>query len=191
MSTFRLWLFRVLVLAVGGLMVYTFLQPWWQVWIYEMGGDPCVKIYPYGLWLDFEAIGTYIKYLEGYEMPVWFTPAMWIYLGLAILALLFSLFFAKNKELSIWKLHFKLSSLLIGLVGFSYIVVVILAYVIADMRSGEYFNMNFIGYTEIVIGGWERSGAEAGLLIGYWLACAVGPLLLILASLRSLIIGKK
>ncbi|MFC2026999.1 hypothetical protein ACFLUX_03435 [Chloroflexota bacterium] len=191
MLTFRLWLFRVLVIAAGGLLVTSFLLPWWNCWIYEIGlGEASAEIYVTGLWLDYEALGTYIKYLPGAEMPGWFAPAMWTYLGLGIAALLFSLW-VKDRNVRLLKINFNLPKLIIGLVGLSYIVVVVVAVIIAAIRTGDFFNMHLIGYTDVVITpGVEESGVEAGLLSGYWMACAAGPLLVILALLRNKIVGK-
>jgi hypothetical protein len=47
-----------------------------------------------------------------------------------------------------------------------------------------------IGYTYVMQDVPYESGVEGRLLIGYWLACSVGPLIMLLALLRSKIIGK-
>jgi hypothetical protein len=147
-------------------------------------------IYPTHLYLDYEAIGNYIMYIPGAEMPVWFEPLMWTYLGIVLAALLVGLF-VKNKGFNIWKIHFRLPSFLIGLVGFSYMVIVVLAVIVAAIRTGDYFSgIHQIGYNFISLGFDYETGMESYLLPGYWTACAVGPAILILAILRNFIVGK-
>ena len=106
-----------------------------------------------------------------------------------VLALLVSMFIT-NKAFKVMGIKFRLPALIVGLVGFSYIVVVVTCFVIAKIRTGEYFGgVNLIGYTYIDLGEPYMSGADAGFLPGYWLACLVGPLLVVLAFLRSKIVG--
>jgi hypothetical protein len=75
------------------------------------------------------------------------------------------------------------------IVGLSYIVVVLLAVVVAAIRSGDFFNAKLIGYTYIDLAVPYQSGAEGSLLAGYYLACGVGALILALGLLRNKIIG--
>ncbi len=185
MSILRVWIFRVLVLASGGLLLYSWLMPWWSFRIYELWTDVAV-IRPWGIEID--APRDYLYLIAGSDMPGWFGPVMWTYLGIVIAALLFSLS-ARNKGFKLWRIRFRLPSFIIGFVGFSYIVVVVLAVIIAAIRTGDYFDMPLIGDYFIKISESEYSDTSASLLLGYWLACGVGPLLLVLALLRSKIIG--
>jgi hypothetical protein len=187
MSNSKVWLFRGLLIVVGGLMLLSWFMPWWSINVYEIGEDAAV-IRPWGL-------ETHLRESEqaliaGAEMPDWFAPFTFTYLGIAVLALVFSLF-AKAKQFKFGSIKLTLPSLLIGLVGLSYIVVVITMFVVATIRTGEYFGgINLIGYTYIDLGEPYMSGADAGLLFGYWLACVVGPLLVLLAIFRNKIIGE-
>jgi len=189
MSRFRVWLFRGLVGIAAGLMVTSWILPWWACTITEVGFAPVARIYPYGLWLDTEVIGGYIHYLKGAEMPAFFTPLIWTYLGLCI-ALLLSSLFVKGKTFNLGKFRFSLPKVLIGSVGLSYIVFSVLAVVVAAIRTGAYFGTPLQGYFLINLGEPFVSDAYTSLEFGYWLACGVGPLLIVLALLRDRIIGK-
>ncbi len=186
MSNARVWLFRILVLASGGLMLVSWFMPWWSIEIYELYKD-VVVIRPWGL--ENFIPQAYMHMIEGSEMPGWFAPAMWIYLGLCITALLFAAF-VKDRNMRLIGREFNLPKFIIGFVGFSFIVVVVLAVIIAAIRTGDFFDIRLIGDNYIELSEAEYSGAWAGLLLGYWLACAVGPLLIILAILRNKIRGK-
>lgn len=181
-GSFRAWLFRGLTLIATGLMVFSWFQYWWVADIFELGKN-AVIIRPWGLVQNVGEIGS----IYGADMPAFFAPAMWTYLVLAIAALLFSLF-APNKHFKIWKLGFTLPSFLIGFVGFSYIIVVILAVIVAAIRTGD-FGMALIG-TTFIPEPYPGSDVTGRLEIGYWLACVAGSVLLLLGILRNKIIGK-
>lgn len=188
MTSPRVWLYRILIILSIGFLLLTWFMDWWGCNIYALHGD-VVIIHPYGMWLDLETIGGFISLIKGYEMPIWFTPAMWIYLVICVGLLLFSLF-AKNKEFKIIKIKTTLPSFIIGLVGFSYIFVCILAVIVISIRAVNFFETPLQGYFSIYIGEGFQSGAESSLRLGYWLAVVVGPLLMLLAILRNKIIGK-
>jgi len=185
MSTVRSWLFRILVIIAAGFMVYSWLQPWWRCEISRING--WIVIHPWGLEHNMQAFSEYMK---GAEMPGFFAPLMWIYLGLCILALLVALFI-KNKNIKLLGKEFNLPNFIISLVGLSYIVVVIVAVIFAAIRTGDFYGTKLIGVTRINLGGEMVSDATANLQTGYWLACAAGPLLVLLALLRNKIIGYK
>jgi len=94
----------------------------------------------------------YKGYLPDYSMPGYFTPLMWTYLGLAVVALLFGAWL-KDKNLGLFGKKLNLSRWLTGIVGFSYIVVVILAFVVASMRTSALGMENFIGGNYMDYGG--------------------------------------
>lgn len=187
MNNAKVLQFRVLVLVGAGLMLLSWFLPWWSINVYEIGKDAAV-IRPWGL--ETHLRESEYALIAGAEMPAWFAPFTFTYLGIAVLALLFSVL-ANNKEIKVGNFKFTLPRLLIALVGLSYVVVVVTAFVVAKMRTGEYFGgINLIGYTYIDLGEPYMSGADAGFLPGYWLACVVGPLLFILAIFRNKIVGE-
>jgi hypothetical protein len=84
-----------------------------------------------------------------------------------------------------------LPSLLIGLVGFSYIVIAVIAYIFASIRTEDFFGgVNLVGYTYITQDVPYESGVEGKLLVGYYLTYAAGFVCIVLALLRSKIIGR-
>jgi hypothetical protein len=181
----RVWLFRGLVSVAAGLMVVSWLLPWWRADITAVQ-DYWVQIRPWGLDVNLKG---YEAFITGSGMPVWFAPFAWTYFGTCIAALLYGSWLGE-KELRIGKFSFTWAQLLIGGVGLSYIVCVVLAVIIAILRMKDYFDIKFVGSTFIAIGTFSESWVEAGLLFGYWLACTVGPLCVVLALIRNKIIGK-
>jgi hypothetical protein len=169
-------------------LLYSWFIPWWSVRIVEDDMDH-VWLHPWGLEVTKEA-ALYID-LSAAEMPVWFTPAMWAYLGIVVAALLFSLW-AKDKELKLWKVRSTLPSWTIGIVGFSYIVVAATAVTVLAIKAGA-FGVPVIGtvITDYIdeIEGYVN--LVTSLRFGYWLAYGAGALLILLALLRNKIIGKR
>ena len=189
MSNARAWLFRGLVLAFGGLLVFSWFRPWWAVGIVEEEGAQNVWLHPWGIEVTKEA-KTYID-LTAAQMPGWFTPAMWVYLGIVIAALLFSLW-AKDKELNIWKVRLTLPSLTIGVVGFSYIALLVTAVTVLRIKLADFgvplTGRSITDYIDEIEG---YVNLITGLQFGYWLAIAAGTSLIVVALLRSKIIGKR
>jgi len=184
MGSFRVWLFRGLVIVAAGLLLFSWFMPWWRAFIATINGQ--VQIHPWGL--KHNLIGPDAAYMAGTEMPAFFAPLMWTYLGICIALLLFSLL-VKEKTFNLGKFKLSLPKVLIGGVGLSYIVVVVLAVIIAAIRTGDFYGTPLIGVTYVAFND-VGTAVEAGLLFGYWLACGVGPLLIVLALLRNKIIGK-
>jgi hypothetical protein len=157
-------------------------MPWWHGYIEQLRGNLWIR--PWALQND---LGILAAYIAGSDMPGWFAPLMWIYLGLCVSTLLASLFI-KDKTLSLSRFKVSLPQFLIGIAGLSYIVVVVLAVIVAAIRTGDFHGVHLIGYTFVVVGP-EGTGVQANLLWGYWLACGVGPLLILLSLLHNKIIG--
>ena len=185
MSRFRVWLFRSLVAIVIVLMLVSWFLPWWVCDSPELGLYNGVVIHPYGL--ENNLPQKYAMYIQGADMPVWFGPLMWTYLAVVLIGLIYGSLINK-KEIKIFRYNINLPKFLFTFIGLSFIVVVICAYIIGDIRSGDYFDMKFIG--ESLIGRYPAEAVVIGSLkIGYWLACATGPLLIVLGLLRNKIIG--
>ncbi len=189
MRIIKPWVFRVLVLGTAGFMVYTWLQPWWSAYIVELEVE-AVTIYAWQMLVE---MNGYEHWLAGYEtaMPAWFFPFMWVYLGICMAALLFSMFASSAKGISIGKrIRISLPAALIAAVGVSYIVVVAAAVLTISMKAGDFYDAPLIGTIHVAMSDFEASDVDVGLLPGFFLACAAGPLLIVLAALRNLIVGK-
>ena len=188
MSNTRVWLFRVLILAVLALMIVSWFMPWWAADVVEIKWPAEVQIHPWGL--ESAPLSSFAFAIAGSDMPVWFAPAMWAYFGLFIGLLLFSLF-AKEKEVRLAKLKSTLPKVLIGGVGLSFILIVVTAAIVIAIRTGDFYGVKLIGTVDIVFSEFEVSDVVTGLNLGYWLACSVGPLLIVLALFRNKIIGQR
>jgi hypothetical protein len=99
------------------------------------------------------------------------------------------LFASSKKGLNIGKLRMSLPTALVAAVGLSYIAIVVAAVIVIAINAGNYFNAPLQGTVFVYLTYEEFSDVRVSLLSGYWLACAVGPLLLILAGLRRFIVG--
>jgi hypothetical protein len=113
---------------------------------------------------------------------------MWTFLAVCLLALILGLV-VKDKTLSIGKFQLSLPQVLIAGVGLSYIVAVVVAVIYASIRLQGFYNTPLIGVSYIQLEADAGTGVESNLQLGYWLACAVGPILLLLGLLRPIIIG--
>ncbi len=183
----RLWLFRGLLLVGAGFMLVSWLTPWWGARVSDLivpGNHIAMR--PWGV----ELINSVAPYIDKslYAMPAFFAPLMWMYLGLCMVALAASLFVEKKFTLGRFKLS--LPQVLIGIVGLTYLIAAVAAFAIAQLKSGD-AGVHFLGSTVVynpALG--EPSTITAGLESGYWLTVAAGTLLVVLALLRNVIIGK-
>ncbi len=190
MSNIRNWLYRFLVFVGGGLLLLSWLMPWWSMFSRYLDKN-IVIIRPWGLEND---LGTQAWAIQGSAMPEWFAPVMWVYLGLCIVGLLYAIIF-KDRKIRLIRKQFNLNRFVVGFVGLSYIFIVVLAVIVAAVRTGDFFGgLHLIGYSTVdlaLVGAYDNyDTVEGALLPGYWLACAVGPLLVLLALFRNKIIGK-
>jgi len=187
-STAKVWIFRFLVLATAGVMLVSWFMPWWTIDI-EGFATNAAQIRPWGLELC-DQMGGFAILLKGTEMPNWFGPMMWAYLGICMLALLVGLF-VNGKSFSLGNFKISLSQLLIAGVGFSYIVAGIVAAVYAGGRMQRTFDVPLQGRTFIDMGDPLIAYADTRLLPGYYLIYVAGILLLVLGLLRYKITGEK
>jgi hypothetical protein len=182
------WLFRVLVVVTAGVMLVSWFMPWWTIDVEGFATD-AAQIRPWGLELC-EQIGGFAILLKGTEMPSWFGMFMWAYLGLCMLALLVGIII-RGKEFHFGKIKFNLSQLLIGGVGFSYIVAGVVAAAYAGMRMRATFDVPLQGRAYIDMGDPLIAFVDTRLLPGYYLIYVVGLLFLVLAIFRDKIAGEK
>jgi hypothetical protein len=185
MKVFRSTLFIFLVLiAIGGAFAAWFI-PWWSCHV--VGLEGYVQIRPWGLEHD---LGATAGFIAGSDMPAYFAPLMWTFFVLSIVALLFSLFI-KNKTFNLLgKRQLSLPGTIIGLVGFSYICVAAIGLIVMAIRTGDFFGTHLVGTTAVFNVFEEPLNVQADLGIGYYLLPATGVFCILLALLRSIIVGK-
>jgi hypothetical protein len=178
-----------LVVLGGGFFVYSWFHPWWSAYIVTLY-QYAVHIYPF----KFVSLvpADYAWYIAGADtaLPSWFTPFMWVYFGLSLTALLVSLIISSDQKIGWGKINMSLPTALVGAVGLSYIAVVVAAYMTISANVTA-FGAPFSGSVLVQLPGRDlESFVKTGVRFSYWLACAAGPILIVLASLRNKIIGK-
>lgn len=200
MSNSRVWLFRILVVAAVVVMLVAWFLPWWTVDIEALGND-IAQIRPWGLDTS-ERLGGFSVLLKGAEMPPWFTPMMWAYLGGCMIALLIGLWgpggevrvgsFKLNlsRLISFGKFNISLPLVLIAGVGASYIVAAVVAAVYASMQMGNMMNIPLQGRAFVDLGDPIVTYVDTRLLTGYYLVYVAGLLLIALGLFRDRIIGE-
>lgn len=184
------WIFRVLLVAAAAFMVYSWFQPWWSADIAVIQGENDLVLRPWGI----EAVGQVRMGADPalYSMPAFFTPMVWVYFGVAMLALLLSLFV--NVKIKLGPVRLPLAVVLILAVGLTYLTTVGLAYFIGDMRASG-MDMKFIGRSEYTDPTSHRKvRMESTLRDGYWFALYASVALIALSLVRFLFVrnwGKK
>ncbi|MBI4789160.1 MAG: hypothetical protein HY782_19180 [Chloroflexi bacterium] len=187
MGSLGAWVFGILTVAGAGLFLYSWLQPWWQAYIVALN-EIAVVIRPWGLvsYMPQE----YSKWLVGAEMPEWFAPVMWLYLAASMGVLVYSLF-AGDDWFRVGRFKLTVQKALVGAVGLSYIIFVVVCVIVIAIRASGFYGATVMGSVFVSMSDHEMSNVDTGFLTGYWLAAAVGPLLLALAFLRDKIRGKR
>jgi hypothetical protein len=180
------WIFRLLVVAGGGGMLYTWLRPWWTIDAESFGPD-LVQIHPWGLGLN-ERLGDFVIFLKGSELPGWFAAFMWAYLVICMIALLVALWVRSGVKVGFGKIKIELNKLLIGGVGASYIIVGAVAAIFASMRVKALMNIPLLGRSWLDMGGEFQTFVESRFLTAYYLVYVVGLFLIILALIRDIIL---
>lgn len=180
------WVFRVLLIAAAGFMLYSWFTPWWGADIAVLPGEDHILMRPWGV----EVVGQVRANADEdlWSMPWFFEPFMWTYLAVCMLLLAASLFVRRRVSLGRFKVS--LASILILLVGLSYLFAVVMAYVIGDLRA-EMADSTFIGkstVTHAMTGNKVKMVSD--LRDGYWYALSAGPVLIVLALIRGLFVRK-
>jgi hypothetical protein len=176
MNSVRTWLFRGSIIVAVALMLISWFSPWWNAEIDQVG-DEAVQIYPYGLHDNMGSLDTFIK---GSDMPAWFAPLVFTYLGVNVILLLYSVFRLKDKKTK-W--------ILVG-VGGAYVIFAACAMVFASFRAKDFGMPALLGHQYIFDGPEGPIYADGTLLFGYYLALATGLLCILLGLLRSKILPK-
>ena len=175
------WLFRILLIAAAAYMAYTWFLPWWSADVAVVEGTDDLVLHPWGV-----EVARQVRVAADpslYAMPGFFEPFVWIYFGLAMLALVAALFLNVRFPFGL-----PLAAVLILLVGLSYLITVGLAYYIGDMRAAG-MDINFIGRSEYTDPMSHRKiRMESDLRDGYWYALYAGIALVVLGLVRFIFV---
>lgn len=180
------WIFRVLLIIAGAAMAYTWFEPWWIADVQVIKGTNDLVLHPWGV----EVVRQVRVQADPalYAMPAFFEPFTWTYFGIAMLALVISLFV--NKRISLGPIKMSVATALILLVGLSYLLTVGLAYGIGTLRA-ESIDVAFIGKSQFTDPMSHRKmKMESALQVGYWHALYAGIALFVLGLLRGLFYRK-
>lgn len=180
------WIFRILLLAAAAFMFYSWFQPWWIADVAVVPGTDDLVLHPWGV----EAARQIRVQADPqlYAMPAFFSPFVWTYFAVAMLALAVSLFV--NMKLSLGRIKLPIAALLIAFVGLTYLLAVGLAYWIGGMRATA-IGTNFIGesqYTDPT--SMRKLDMVSSLQDGYWYAMYAGVALFVLALIRFLFVRR-
>ena len=180
------WIFRVLLVAAAEFMVYSWFAPWWSATVAALPGKDHLVMRPWGVEVVAQVKASGDASL--YSMPWFFTPFMWTYLTVCMLALAASLFVTRS--LSIGPIKLPVAVILIGLVGLSYMLALGVAYGVGELKAG-WAGAKFIGTSSVKN---AMSGAKVKMVSdlqqGYWLALGAGGVIFVLALIRGLFVGK-
>jgi hypothetical protein len=185
-SNIGAWLYGVLTLVGAGLFLYTWFQPWWVAYIEELQ-QKGVVIYPHAM----NILGTlrdYPQWIEGSEMPPFFFPLMWVFLAICIFSLFASLLYTEE-WFNVGKYKVPVAQFLVGLAGFGYTVFVIVFALTVAILAPNFGGVKLQGSVFISVNEHTESFVTSSLQPGYWIACFVGPGLLLLAFLRNKILA--
>lgn len=186
-SSIGRWIFGGLTLVALGLILYTWYQPWWVAYIEELKENG-VMIFPHAMNI-LGQLRDYPQWIVGSEMPAWFFPAMWIYLLICVFALIASFFF-KDEWFSVGKNKVSVVQFLVGLVGFGYIVFVIVFPLMISILAPQFGGVKLQGSVFVSMNEHTESFVITALQPAYWIACFIGPALMLMSIFRNKIIGK-
>jgi hypothetical protein len=182
----RVMIFRVLIVAGAAFMLYSWYAPWWSASVAVIPGEDHLVLRPWGVEVVPEVEANADASL--YSMPWFFAPFMWTYLTVCMLALAASLVI--DRTLSLGRIRLPLATVLIALVGLSYMAALGIAYGVGELKASM-AGSNFIGKSTIK---HAMTGTKikmvSDLEIGYWLALGAGGVLFVLALLRGLFVRK-
>ena len=177
MIDFRIWLYRGLVSGAAGLMVISFIKPWW---IGDLSGQigyiGTIKIHAYGFSHNLEYLP---EYLVADVTPFYQTVLAWVYLVTSVGLILYSTWLRGRKAR--W---------LLGGAGFIYIAYAAIAIIWIAIRTGDIgLGIPLQGYGFILERG-RRVDIGTSLQFGCYLAYGAGLMCIALALLRNIITGK-
>jgi hypothetical protein len=186
------WIFRVLLVAGGAFMVYSWFQPWWSGNFVVIPGEPDMVLHPWGVDAVSQVRTNVDESLFQMPFPEVFAGFMWVYLVVCMLGLAVSLFWTKRLKLG--PINVSYAMLFILLVGISYAAAVGIAYEIGTLKAAA-SGAKFIGNSNVLE---PATGARvkmtSQLELGFWLSLAAGGVLTFLGLIRFLFVrqwGKK
>jgi len=186
------WIFRVLLVAAGAFMLYSWFQPWWSGNFVVIPGDNDMVLHPWGVEAVSQVSSNVDESLFSLPFPGIFAGFMWVYLVVCMLGLLASLFWTGRLRLG--RISLPWAMIIILLVGISYAAAAGIAFEIGTLKAAA-SGAKFIGNSSVLE---PATGAKvrmtSQLELGFWLSIAAGGILAFLGIVRFLFVrqwGKK
>jgi hypothetical protein len=170
-----MWIFRVLAILAGGLILLSAAMPWWKCLVEhsQVGYIGTITIYQFGI---LDALPEAARDI---------TPPIEVFFGLA--------FTAVSTTLVIWStfIRGRKGQLVLGFTGIIYIGYALAAAFLVISPRIEEWGGSLQGYSEVMIKDYgELVQLTTSLEPGYYLACIAGVSCVSLAFFRSVITGK-
>src|SRR3569833_869802 len=140
------WIFRVLLVAAGAFMVYSWLQPGWSGNFVVIPGDNDMILHPWGVEAGSQVRTNGDESLLSMPFPEVFAGFMWVYLVVCMMGLLATFFVTKRFRLG--PFPESVSVLIILLVGISYAAAAGIAYDIVWLKAGA-SGAKFVGTSSV------------------------------------------
>ena len=167
----RLWLFRGLVAIAAGLIIASFILPWWRCDIVHEEEGFSMKLFQHGIHGGAGSTYYFQDITAFYQ-----TVLAWIYLAASVGLILYSTWLKKRRGR--W---------LLGGIGFINVIYAVIAVIWIAIRTSE-IGIPLQGY-RFITETLEPVDAYTSLQFGYYLAHASGLVCIALALLRNRIIG--
>jgi len=184
-----IWAFRGLVVVATGALLYSWFLPWWSLDIAMLGPDRVV-VRPWG---EEANLGSWNIIFELPQMPAFFEPFAWTFLGVCVVLLIASLL-VKEKLIEIAGFSVSLPRAIVGAAGVAYMAAPAIATLAIMYNLGQFevdgVTVPLQGTVLLDFGAPWISHVTSSLRPGYWLAWGVGAFLIILALLRRKIVGR-
>lgn len=178
------WIYRALIVAGAAFMLYSWYLPWWTAKFSPITGSNHMVLHPWGVDVNRQVRRFSDNSL--YDMPAFFSPLVWTYLGACMLLLLISLFV--SRQISLGRLRISVASILIALVGLSYVGTAVIAYVVGTIKAAA-AGTSFIGRTTMSDPNYtDDFYMTSQLESGYWIAVAAGVVLIVVALIRRVFV---
>jgi hypothetical protein len=175
-ANWRVWLYRALVAIACGLMLASFIMPWWTARLSTMPVNvDGIRIYGWGLR---ENLHLLAQYAASDVTPLYQIILAWIYMAVSIGLVLFSSWVKGRK-----------GALLLGAISLIYIAYVLTAVFFVISRRLEHLSIPLQGIASF-IGQGKTLYIYTRLQHGYYLAYIAGGICFLLALTRNIITGK-
>src|SRR3569833_3570922 len=182
------WIFRVLLVAAGAFMVYSWFQPWWSGNFVVIPGDNDMILHPWGVEAVSQVRTNVDESLFSMPFPEVFAGFMWVYLVVCMLGLVATFFV--TKRFRVGPIPVSVPVLIILLVGITYAAAAGIAYEIGTLKAAA-SGAKFIGNSSVLDPAPGAKVRMTSLLeIGFWLAGAAGGFLTLLGLVRPLFVRK-